>query len=127
MEQNQLPDLMNDMPTFGLFFETMAIRDLRSYADALGGSLCHYRDKSGLECDAVLRLENGHYGLIEIKTGGDALIEKGAAALRALAAKIDTARMPSPSFRMVVVAEGDMAYRRPEDGIFVCPLSALRP
>ena len=120
-------DLMNDMPTFGLFFETMAVRDLRTCADALGGTLCHYHDKSGLECDAILRLENGSYGLIEIKTGGDALIAKGVASLTALASKIDTTRMPPPSFRMVVVAEGDIAYRRPEDGILVCPLSTLRP
>ena len=75
----------------------------------------------------MLRLENGHYGLIEIKTGGDALIAKGVAALTSLASKIDTTRMPPPSFRMVVVAEGDIAYRRPEDGILVCPLSTLRP
>ena len=120
-------DLMNDMPTFGLFFETMAVRDLRTCADALGGTLCHYHDKSGLECDAVLRLENGSYGLVEVKTGGDALIAKGVASLSALASKIDTTRMPPPSFRMVVVAEGDIAYRRPEDGILVCPLSTLRP
>ena len=120
-------DLMNDMPTFGLFFETMAVRDLRTCADALGGTLCHYHDKSGLECDAVLRLENGSYGLVEVKTGGDALLAKGVASLSALASKIDTTRMPPPSFRMIVVAEGDIAYRRPEDGILVCPLSTLRP
>lgn len=119
-------DLMNDLTTFGFFFETLAVRDLRTIADALGGSLLHYLDKSGLECDAVLRLENGSYGLIEIKTGGETLIEKGVKTLGALSAKIDTTRMPSPSFRMVLVADGDFAYRR-EDGIIVCPIGALRP
>ena len=119
-------DLMNDLPTFGFFFETLAIRDLRTIADALGGSLLHYLDKSGLECDAVLRLENGTYGLIEIKTGGETLIEKGAKTLDSLSAKIDTTRMPPPSFRMVLVADGGFAYRR-EDGIIVCPIGALKP
>ena len=120
-------DLMNDLTTFGFFFETLAIRDLRSYADALGGSVLHYLDKSGLECDAVLRLENGTYGLIEIKTGGDPLIGKGVKTLEALSAKIDTTKMPAPSFRMVLVADGDFAYRRMEDGIIVCPIGCLKP
>ena len=119
-------DLMNDLSTFGFFFETLAVRDLRTIADALGGSLLHYLDKSGLECDAVLRLENGSYGLVEIKTGGDALIEKGVKTLDALAAKIDTTRMPPPSFRMVLVASGDFAYRR-KDGVIVCPIGCLKP
>ena len=119
-------DLMNDLSTFWFFFETLVVRDLRTIADALGGSLLHYLDKSGLECDAVLRLENGSYGLIEIKTGGDALIEKGVKTLNTLSAKIDTTRMPPPSFRMVVVADGDFAYRR-KDGIVVCPVGFLKP
>ena len=120
-------DLMNDLPTFGLFFETLAVRDLRTCADALGGSVLHYLDKSGLECDAILRLENGSYGLVEIKTGGDVLIAKGVKTLEALTAKIDTTRMPPPSFRMVLVAHGEFAYRRKEDGIIVCPIGSLRP
>ena len=120
-------DLMNDLPTFGLYFETLAIRDLRTYAESLGGTLFHYRDKSGLECDAVMRLENGAYGLIEIKTGGDTLIGKGVASLEALTAKIDTTRMRTPSFRMVLVAAGDFAYRRKSDGILVCPIGCLKP
>ena len=119
-------DLMNELPTFGLFFETLAVRDLRTIADALGGSLLHYLDKSGLECDAVLRLENGSYGLVEIKTGGETLIEKGAKTLNSLSAKIDTTRMPPPSFCLVLVAHEDFAYRR-EDGIIVCPIGALKP
>ena len=119
-------DLMNDLPTFGLFFETLAIRDLRTCAEALGGSVLHYLDKSGLECDAIVRLENSSYGLVEIKTGGDALVEKGVKTLDSLSAKLDTTRMPPPSFRMVLVATGDFAYRR-EDGIIVCPIGCLRP
>lgn len=120
-------DLMNDLPTFGLFFETLSVRDLRTCADALGGSVLHYLDKSGLECDAVVRLENGSYGLVEIKTGGDSLIEKGVKTLEALSAKIDTTRMPPPAFRMVLTAVGDYAYTRKEDGIIVCPIGCLRP
>ena len=120
-------DLMNDMTTFGLFFETLAVRDLRTIAESLGGSLLHYLDKSGLECDAIIRLENGSYGLVEIKTGGDALIAKGVKTLESLSAKIDTTRMPPPSFRMVLVASGDFAYRRKEDDIIVCPIGCLKP
>ena len=119
-------DLLRDLPTFGLFFETLAIRDLRAYADALDGTVRHYRDKSGLECDAVVHLRNGAFGLVEIKLGGAPLIEKGARSLTALSAKLDPAKLPSPSFLMVLVADGDIAYRRP-DGITVCPLSALKP
>lgn len=118
-------ELMNDLTAFGLFFETMAVRDLRTYAEALGGSLYHYHDKSGLECDAVMRLENGSYGLIEIKTGGETLIEKGAATLSALENKIDTTRMKKPAFKMVLVADGDFAYRRKGDGVLVCPIGSL--
>ena len=117
---------MNDLRSFGMFFETLCLRDLRVYMDAHDGMVRHYRDQTGLECDAVLRLENGSYGLIEIKTGGETLIEKGVKTLDALSAKIDTTRMPSPSFRMVLVADGGFAYRR-EDGIIVCPIGALRP
>ena len=120
-------DLMNDLPTFGLLFETLAVRDLRTCAEALGGSVFHYLDKSGLECDAIVRLENGSYGLVEIKTGGDALVEKGVKTLGSLSDKLDTTRMPPPSFRMVLVAIGDFAYRRNEDGIIVCPIGCLRP
>lgn len=119
-------DLLRDLPTFGLLFETLAVRDLRACADALDGDVFHYRDKSGLECDAVVRLRNGSFGLVEIKLGGAALIEKGARSLLALAAKLDPDKLPRPSFLLVLVADGDIAYRRP-DGIIVCPLSALKP
>lgn len=119
-------DLMNDLNTYGLLFETMAVRDLRVYMDALYGSVAHYLDASGLECDAVVHLRNGRYGLVEIKLGGKELIEKGVKSLKKLADRIDTAKTKSPSFMMVLTAVGGFAYRR-EDGIVVCPLSALKP
>ena len=118
-------ELLNDLPTFGLFFETLAIRDLRTYAEELGGRLYHYHDKSGLECDAVMRLENGQYGLIEIKTGGETLIAKGEKSLKDLATKIDTTKMPHPSFLMILTADGDFAYRTNAD-VWVCPIGCLR-
>ncbi|MBQ0053732.1 MAG: DUF4143 domain-containing protein [Bacteroidales bacterium] len=109
-------DLINDLRTFGLYFESMAVRDLRTYADALSGDLYHYRDSSGLECDAVLHRRNGDYGLIEIKLGGKDNIEKGAETLKGLADKIDTDKMKAPSFLMVLIGVGQYAYRRP-DGV----------
>lgn len=118
-------DLMNDLNTFGLFFETLCVRDLRVYADALDGRVYHYRDKSGLECDTVIHLRNGSYGLIEIKLGGDKLIEEGAANLLALADKIDTDKMKNPAFLMVLTAVGKYAFRR-EDGVYVVPIGCLR-
>ena len=118
-------DLLNDLNTMGLFFETLAVRDLRVYADALDGKVYHYRDKTGLECDAVLHLRNGHYGLIEIKLGGDKLIEEGVKTLTDLNKKIDTTKMPNPSFLMVLTGIGDYAYRR-ADGVFVVPIGCLR-
>ena len=118
-------DLINDLETFGLFFETMAVRDLRVYGDALGGTVYHYRDKNNLECDAVLHLENGNYGLIEIKLGGEDDIEKGATVLKELAGKIDTTRMKNPSFMMVLVGLGRYAYRR-DDGVYVVPIGCLK-
>ncbi|MCF0203254.1 MAG: ATP-binding protein [Bacteroidaceae bacterium] len=118
-------DLINDLNTFGLFFETLCVRDLRVYADALDGTVYHYRDKSGLECDAVLHLRNGRYGLIEVKLGGDELINEGAASLLKLAHAIDTERMRRPSFLMVLTGIGDYAYRR-DDGVLVVPVGALK-
>ena len=96
-------------------------------AEALNGKVYHYRDKSGLECDAVVHLRNGHYGLIEIKLGGDSLIKEGAETLNELANQIDTTRMKSPAFKMILTATGEYAYRRPEDGIYVVPIGCLRP
>ena len=118
-------DLLDDPNTFGLLFETMAVRDLRVYAEALDGQLYHYRDKNGLECDAIVHLRNGRYGLIEIKLGGDNLIEAGATTLKKLASKIDTDKMKSPSFMMVLTAIGEYAYRR-LDGVLVVPIGCLK-
>ena len=118
-------DLMNDLNTFGLLFETMCIRDLRAFADALNGQVYHYRDASGLECDAVVHLRNGSYGLIEIKLGGDKLISEGIETLNKLADKIDTERMKKPSFKMVLVGVGNYAYRR-KDGVFIVPIGCLK-
>ena len=120
-------DLMNDLDTMGFFFEAMCIRDLRVFADALGGNVYHYRDKNGLECDAVLHLRNGHYGLIEIKLGGESLINDGAKSLNALEAQIDTSRMKPASFKMILTAVGEYAYRRSEDNVYVVPLGCLKP
>ena len=106
-------------------FETLCVRDLRVYAEALDGNVYHYRDKENLECDAVVHLRNGTYGLIEIKLGGNKLIEEGAANLKTLNSKLDTEKMKSPSFLMILVGTGDFAYRR-DDGIYVVPVGCLR-
>ncbi len=118
-------DLINDLNTFGLMFETLCVRDLRVFADALDGHIYHYRDKNGLECDAVLHLRNGAFGLIEIKLGGETAIEEAATTLKKLAKKIDTTRMKEPSFMMVLTAVGQFAYRR-TDGVFVVPIGCLK-
>lgn len=118
-------DLINDLNTFGLIFETLCIRDLRTYAEALNGDIFHYRDKNGLECDAVVHLRDGRYGLIEIKLGGEKLIDEGASTLKELASKIDTTKMKKPSFLMVLTATGDYAFKR-EDGVLVVPVGTLK-
>jgi len=118
-------DLMSDLNTFGLLFETMCIRDLRVYAQAIDGQVYHYRDKDGLECDAVVHLRNGSYGLVEIKLGGDKLIDEGARSLLKLASKIDLDKMKKPAFLMVLIATGKYAFRR-EDGVYVVPIACLR-
>ena len=118
-------DLINDLELMGLIFENLCVRDLRIYADALDGSVYHYRDKTGLECDAVIHLRNGSYGLIEVKLGGDALINEGAANLLRLSEKIDTDKMEKPAFLMVLCGVAPFAYRR-EDGVFVVPISCLK-
>lgn len=120
-------DLINDMATFGFIFETLAIRDLRVYADALDGKVYHYRDKNNLECDAVIHLRNGSYGLVEVKIGGAELIKEGAESLKTLSSKIDSTRMKTPSFMMVLTGIGKFAYKRPEDGVLVVPIGCLRP
>lgn len=118
-------DLISDLQTMGLFFETLCVRDLRVYADALDGKVYHYRDKTGLECDAVVHLRNGKYGLVEIKLGGDMNIEAGAKTLKTLAEKIDTDKMRAPSFLMVLTGTAKYAYRR-KDGVWVVPVGCLK-
>lgn len=118
-------DLVNDLNTMGFLFENMCIRDLRIYAEALDGNVYHYRDKSGLECDAVVHLRNGVYGLVEIKLGGDRLISEGVETLKKLSSNIDTTKMKAPAFKMVLIGVGEMAYRR-SDGIYIVSLSCLK-
>lgn len=120
-------DLINDMATFGFIFEALAIRDLRVYADALDGKVYHYRDKNNLECDAVIHLRNGSYGLVEVKIGGTEPIREGAESLKTLSSKIDSTRMKTPSFMMVLTGIGNFAYKRPEDGVLVVPIGCLKP
>ena len=108
------------------FVETMCVRDLRVFAEALNGNVYHYRDKSGLECDAVVHLRNGQYGLIEVKLGGETLINEGVETLTSLAKQIDTTRMKAPAFKMILTATGEYAYRRPEDGIYIVPIGCLK-
>ncbi|MBR2506436.1 MAG: DUF4143 domain-containing protein, partial [Bacilli bacterium] len=119
-------DLMNDLKTMGFFFEAMCVRDLRVFAEALNGKVYHYRDKSGLECDAVVHLRNGQYGLIEVKLGGETLINEGVETLTLLAKQIDTTRMKAPAFKMILTATGEHAFRRPEDGIYIVPIGCLK-
>ena len=119
-------DLMHDLETFGLMFEDMAVRDLQIYADTIGGEVRHYRDNAGLECDAVVHLEDGRWGAIEIKLGGDDLVEAGAVSLKALRDKIvEKSDERVPSFLMVLTAVGG-AYER-EDGVLVAPVNMLKP
>lgn len=118
-------DLINDLNTFGLIFETMCVRDLRIYADSLGGNVLHYRDRTGLECDAVIHLKNGTYGLAEVKLGGDKAIEEGVENLKQLSKKINTDKMKSPAFMMVIIGVGAYAYRR-QDGVYVVPIGCLK-
>ncbi len=118
-------DLIHDLTTFGLLFETLCVRDLRIYAEVMNGEVYHYRDKDGLECDAVIHLRNAQYGLIEIKLGGHSKIEEAVTTLNALEAKIDTARMNAPSFKLILTGTESYAYRR-KDGIYVVPIGCLK-
>ena len=120
-------DLINDLNTMGFLFESLCVRDMRVYAERLNGNVYHYRDKKGLECDMVIHLRDGRYGLIEVKIGGETLINDGAKTLNELESQIDTTRMKSPSFKMVLTATGQYAYRRPEDGVYVIPIGCMKP
>jgi predicted AAA+ superfamily ATPase len=116
-------DLLNDLETYGFLFESLAVRDLRIYAESIGGKVFHYRDHSGLEADAIVHLPDGRWGAIEVKLG-TAWIEEAAANLLKLKEKIDTGKMNSPSFLAVVCGDG-YAYQR-KDGIYVLPIDCLR-
>lgn len=118
-------DLLRDLNTFGFLFETICVRDLRVYGESLGGNVYHYRDKNGLECDAVIHLRNGKYGLIEIKLGGEDNIEEGCKSLKKLEKIIDFNKMPTPSFKMVLIGAGKYAYKR-QDGILIVPIGCLK-
>lgn len=118
-------DLVNDLKSFGFFFEDLVVRDLRVYAEVLDGELYHYRDSSGLECDTVLHRRNGSYALMEVKLGGEQNIEDGANSMLSLAENIDTDKMPEPSFMAVIVGVGQYAYQR-KDGVYVIPIGCLK-
>lgn len=118
-------DLINDLKSFGFFFEDMVVRDLRVYAQALDGELYHYRDSSGLECDTVLHRRNGSYALMEVKLGGEQNIEDGVKSMLTLAENIDTDKIPAPSFMAVIVGVGQYAYQR-KDGVYVIPIGCLK-
>lgn len=118
-------DLINDLNTMGLLFENLCIRDLRVYAESLNGNVFHYRDKTGLECDAVIHLRNGKYGLVEIKLGGEKLIEEAVNTLNKFEKNIDIKKMNEPSFKMILVGVGDYAYKR-KDGIYIVPITCLK-
>lgn len=118
-------DLMNDLNTFGLLFKNFAIRDLKAYMDNLGGKVFNYHDKDGLKVDAIVHLRDGQWGAIEIKLGGETLINEGAKALLTLSKKIDVDSMKKPSFLMVLSAADEFAYRR-TDGVLVVPIGCLK-
>ena len=118
-------DLIQNLHTMGLFFENLCIRDLRVYAESLNGTVYHYRDKNGLECDAVVHLRNGQYGLVEIKLGGDKAIAEGVETLNKLSAQIDTNVMKPPAFKMILTGLGNIAYTQ-KDGINIVPVGCLR-
>lgn len=116
-------ELIDDLPTMGLLFENMVMRDLRIYMDRLRGEVHHYLNAEGLEVDAILRLHDGKYGLVEVKLGL-AGVEQGAASLKKFAESVDTQHSPAPSFLMVIVGVASFPYRR-KDGVFVVPVSTL--
>lgn len=118
-------DLLNDLNTFGLLFESMVVRDLRVYSQPMEGRVSHYRDKDGLEADSIIHVFGGKWAAMEVKLGSDTGIEEGAKNLRALRDKVDSSEMNPPSFLAVVTATG-YAYTRP-DGVHVIPIGCLRP
>jgi len=116
-------DLINDLNTFGMLFESLCMRDLRIYAERIGGSVHQYRDGSGLEADAIIHLNNGEWGAAEIKLGGDK-IDEAAGNLLKFVQRVDTDVMKEPRFLMVLTGL-NYAYRRP-DGVYVVPIGCLK-
>lgn len=120
-------DLLKDFSSFGLVFESLAMRDLRIYAEALDGELAYYRDKNGLECDAIIHLVDGKWGAIEVKLGdGKDTIDEAASNLVKFAGLVDDSKMPHPSFLMVLSGTAKIAYCRPDD-VLVVPIACLKP
>ena len=117
-------DLLNDLKSFGFFFEDFAIRDLSIYADTFGGELKHYRDSSGLEVDAVLKLPNGEYGAIEIKIASEENIKEGLKSLKAFEKRMIDSNIKAPSFKMILTSHGQ-CYRE-ENGTYVVPINCLK-
>lgn len=118
-------DLSMDLNTFGFLFECLCVRDLRVNAESIGGSVFRYRDKNDLECDAVIHLRNGKYGLAEIKLGWDVSIAEAKSSLNKLHGILDVEKMNEPSFKMVLIGVGDYAYRD-NDGVYIIPLGCLK-
>lgn len=118
-------DLMNDLDMLESLFEALAVRDLRVYAESLDGDIYHYKDNLDNECDIVIHLRDGRYALLEVKLGGERLIEEGVTTLKGVLRRIDTDKMGEPAFMAVVTGTERYAYRR-DDGILILPLGALR-
>ena len=118
-------DLINDLNTTGFFFEALAVRDLRVYAESLDGDVYHYKDNLDNECDVVIHLRDGRYALLEVKLGGEKLIDEGVKTLKDVLRRIDTDKMGKPAFMAIITGTERYAYRR-DDGIIILPLGALK-
>ena len=118
-------DLINDLNTTGFFFEALAVRDLRVYAESLDGDVYHYKDNLDNECDVVIHLRDGRYALLEVKLGGERLIDEGVKTLKDVLRRIDTDKMGKPAFMAIITGTERYAYRR-DDGIIILPLGALK-
>ena len=118
-------DLINNLNTTGFFFEALAVRDLRVYAESLDGDVYHYKDNLDNECDVVIHLRDGRYALLEVKLGGERLIDEGVRTLKDVLRRIDTDKMGKPAFMAIITGTERYAYRR-DDGIIILPLGALK-
>lgn len=118
-------DLINNLNITGFFFEALAVRDLRVYAESLDGDVYHYKDNLDNECDVVIHLRDGRYALLEVKLGGEKLIDEGVKTLKDVLRRIDTDKMGKPAFMAIITGTERYAYRR-DDGIIILPLGALK-